>query len=196
MAFAPASVRGYPEPWRLLLLFAAAPAAALPLATAVVGHAASGGHCRCRTMIGISDSSTGMGVASPRMTLESTTLNAGSRVLTVCVKLMATAANEMLAATWPMACMAAGPKMFLNSCLVTGCEGGSTGGARAWGRRVAGLRSYGGAAREAAALPPKTARMEQRRTALTRPNDQLLRPMAYTSTQYTRPTTTWMVDTV
>ena len=78
-------------------------------------------------MMGTSDSSTGSGVASPRMTLDSTTLKAGSSVLTVCVSEMATAANEMLAATWPTACMAAGPKMFLNSCLVTGCEEGKTG---------------------------------------------------------------------
>ena len=38
----------------------------------------------------------------------------------VCVREMATAAKERLAAMWPMACMDAGPKMVLNSDLVMG----------------------------------------------------------------------------
>lgn len=37
---------------------------------------------------------------------------------------MATAAKEMLAAMWPIACMKAGPKMVPNSCLLMGCRTG------------------------------------------------------------------------
>ncbi len=47
-------------------------------------------------------------------------LKAGSRVLTVCVREMATAAKERLAAMWPRACMDAGAKIIPNSFLVTG----------------------------------------------------------------------------
>lgn len=73
-------------------------------------------------MMGSSVSSTGRGVDSPRISWESTTLKAGSNVLTVWVKEMATAAKEMLAAMWPSACIEAGPKMVPNSCLVMGCS--------------------------------------------------------------------------
>merc|ERR1719183_1555269 len=71
-------------------------------------------------MIGTRAPSTGSAVASPRISLARITLNAGSSVFTVCVKEMATAANDRLAATWPMACMAAGGKMSVNSFLVIG----------------------------------------------------------------------------
>jgi hypothetical protein len=50
------------------------------------------------TMMGIKDKMAGRGVDSPRISCESTTLNAGSRVFTVCVREMATAAKEMFAA--------------------------------------------------------------------------------------------------
>lgn len=69
-------------------------------------------------MMGIRDSTAGSGVDCPRISCERTTLNAGSSVLTVCVSEMATAANERLAATWPMACIDAGPAIEPNSCLV------------------------------------------------------------------------------
>ena len=74
------------------------------------------------TMIGTRDKTAGSGVASPRMSFASTTLKAGSRVLTVCVREMATAANDKLAAMWPIACIDAGPKMVPNSLAVTICN--------------------------------------------------------------------------
>jgi hypothetical protein len=74
-------------------------------------------------MMGTRDSTTGSGVAWPRMSCERITLKAGSRVFTVWVREMATAAKDTLAATWPMACMEAGPKILPNSSLVTGCVG-------------------------------------------------------------------------
>ena len=51
------------------------------------------------TMMGSKEAITGRAVASPSTTLERMTLKAGSKVLTVCVSEMATAANERLAAT-------------------------------------------------------------------------------------------------
>jgi hypothetical protein len=69
-------------------------------------------------MMGIKDKTAGSGVDSPRRTFMSTTLNAGSRVLTVWVSEMATAANDKLAAMWPMACIEAGPKTVANSFFV------------------------------------------------------------------------------
>ena len=44
---------------------------------------------------------TGRGVSTPRTSLDSATLNTGSSVFTVCVRLMATAANDRFAAMWP-----------------------------------------------------------------------------------------------
>ena len=73
-------------------------------------------------MMGSRVATTGRGVGWPRTSLDSATLKAGSSVLTVCVRLMATAAKDRLAATCPTACMAAGPKIFVNSCFVTGCR--------------------------------------------------------------------------
>ena len=72
------------------------------------------------TMIGNKAAATGNGVASPKMSLERTTLNAGSIVFTVCVREIATAAKERLAATCPIACIAAGGKIALNSDFVIG----------------------------------------------------------------------------
>ena len=66
-------------------------------------------------MMGIKERTAGRGVASPRMSFMSTTLKAGSSVLTVCVSEIATAANERLAAMWPIACIEAGPKIVPNS---------------------------------------------------------------------------------
>ncbi len=63
---------------------------------------------------------TGRGVDWPRISFDKTTLKTGSRVLTVCVRLMATAAKDRLAATCPMACMEAGPAIVWNSDLVIG----------------------------------------------------------------------------
>ena len=74
------------------------------------------------TMMGTSDSTAGRGVDSPKMSFMSTTLKAGSSVLTVCVREMATAAKDRLAAMWPMACIEAGPKMVPNSFLVMICD--------------------------------------------------------------------------
>lgn len=51
------------------------------------------------TMMGTRVPTTGRGVAWPRMTLDSTTLNTGSSVFTVWVRLIATAAKDRLAAT-------------------------------------------------------------------------------------------------
>ena len=73
-------------------------------------------------MMGMRVETTGRGVPTPRKMRESSTLKAGSRVFTVCVSEMATAAKDRLAATWPTACMAAGPKMVLNSSLLMGCK--------------------------------------------------------------------------
>lgn len=75
-----------------------------------------------RTMMGTRVPMTGRGVEVPKTSLDSATLKTGSRVFTVCVKLIATAAKDRLAATWPMACMAAGPAIFWNSALVMGCS--------------------------------------------------------------------------
>lgn len=50
-----------------------------------------------------------------RMMADNATLKAGSNVLTVWDREMATAANETLAAMWPRACMLAGPTMDFNS---------------------------------------------------------------------------------
>eukprot|EP00983_Pelagomonas_calceolata_P098242 1158326-Pelagomonas_calceolata.AAC.3 len=71
--------------------------------------------------MGMRASMAGKGVASPRISLDSSTLKAGSRVLTVWVREMATAAKDRLAAMWPRACMEAGPNSELNSCLETTC---------------------------------------------------------------------------
>lgn len=75
-------------------------------------------------MIGRSVAITGAGVAVPRMSLDNATLKAGSSVLTVCVREIATAAKDRLAAMCPNACMAAGPNRVLNSALVIGCGKG------------------------------------------------------------------------
>lgn len=72
------------------------------------------------TIIGTRAPITGNGVASPRMTLASTTLNAGSKVFTVCVREIATAAKERFAATCPIACIAAGGKIAFISVPVIG----------------------------------------------------------------------------
>ena len=72
------------------------------------------------TIIGTKAPMTGNGVASPRINLDKITLNAGSKVFTVCVREMATAAKDKLAATCPIACIAAGGKMALNSVAVIG----------------------------------------------------------------------------
>jgi len=74
------------------------------------------------TMMGMRVVTTGMGVPTPRTSLDSATLKAGSKVFTVCVSEMATAAKDRLAATWPIACIAAGPKIVLNSSLLMGCK--------------------------------------------------------------------------
>lgn len=71
------------------------------------------------TMMGMRVATTGKGVAFPISSRESTTLKAGSKVFTVWVSEMATAAKERLAATWPMACMLAGQKICWNSCFVS-----------------------------------------------------------------------------
>lgn len=71
------------------------------------------------TMMGMRVATTGKGVALPISSRERTTLKAGSRVFTVWVSEMATAAKERLAATWPMACMLAGQKICWNSCFVS-----------------------------------------------------------------------------
>lgn len=73
-------------------------------------------------MIGTRVASTGGGVFCPRRSLDRTTLNTGSMVLTVWVREMATAAKDRLAAMWPIACMEAGQKMLLNSALLMGCK--------------------------------------------------------------------------
>lgn len=73
------------------------------------------------TMTGTRVATTGAGVEVPISSLESTTLKAGSSVFTVCVSEMATAAKERLAATWPMACMLAGQKIWRNSSFVRAC---------------------------------------------------------------------------
>ena len=72
--------------------------------------------------MGTSVASTGAGVFWPSRSLESTTLKTGSMVLTVCVREMATAAKDRLAAMWPIACMEAGQKMLPNSALLIGCR--------------------------------------------------------------------------
>lgn len=72
-------------------------------------------------MIGSRESIAGRGVASPRMSLARMTLNAGSSVLTVCVREIATAANDKFAAMCPIACIEAGPAMVANSFLVITC---------------------------------------------------------------------------
>ena len=61
------------------------------------------------------------------MSFDSTTLKAGSRVLTVWVSEMATAAKDRLAAMCPNACMEAGPNRVLNSAPVIGCSIGASG---------------------------------------------------------------------
>ena len=71
-------------------------------------------------MTGSNDAITESGVAAPRISCDRTTLNRGSSVLTVCVSEIATAAKDRLAATWPNACMLAGPRIFFNSSLVMG----------------------------------------------------------------------------
>ena len=76
-------------------------------------------------MMGMRVVTTGRGVLVPRKMRDRATLKAGSSVFTVCVREMATAAKDRLAATWPTACMAAGPKMVLNSSLLMGCAGRS-----------------------------------------------------------------------
>lgn len=73
-------------------------------------------------MMGMRVATTGAGVPTPRNSLDRSTLKAGSRVFTVWVRLIATAANDRLAAMWPMACMAAGPKIWPNSSLEIGCK--------------------------------------------------------------------------
>lgn len=69
-------------------------------------------------MIGTRVATTGAGVAVPISSRDRTTLKAGSSVFTVWVSEMATAAKERLAATWPMACMLAGQKIWANSFFV------------------------------------------------------------------------------
>ena len=78
--------------------------------------------CARLTMMGTSVASTGAGVFCPKSSLESTTLKTGSIVLTVCVREMATAAKDRLAAMCPIACMEAGQKMLVNSALLIGCN--------------------------------------------------------------------------
>lgn len=73
------------------------------------------------TMMGTRVASTGPGVFWPSSSLDSTTLKTGSIVFTVCVREIATAAKDRLAAMWPMACMEAGQKMLPNSALLMGC---------------------------------------------------------------------------
>ena len=68
---------------------------------------------------------TGAGVAVPSSALPRMTLKAGSRVFTVCVSEMATAAKDRFAATCPMACMLAGQKICMNSFLLIGCAQGT-----------------------------------------------------------------------
>ena len=75
-----------------------------------------------RTMMGTRVPMTGRGVEVPKTSLDNATLNTGSNVFTVCVKLIATAAKDRLAAMWPTACMAAGPAIFWNSAFVMGCS--------------------------------------------------------------------------
>ncbi len=74
-----------------------------------------------RTMMGMRVATTGSGVSTPSTSLDSATLKTGSRVFTVCVRLMATAAKDRFAAMWPTACIAAGAKIVPNSPLVIGC---------------------------------------------------------------------------
>ena len=73
------------------------------------------------TMMGMSDRMTGTGVAWPMMIHPNRQLNAGSRVFTVWVKEIATAAKDTLAAMWPMACIMAGPLIFLHSFPLMAC---------------------------------------------------------------------------
>ena len=73
-------------------------------------------------MMGMRVAMTGAGVPTPSSAWDSSTLKAGSRVFTVCVSEMATAANDRFAAMWPMACMLAGQKICWNSCLVSACS--------------------------------------------------------------------------
>lgn len=73
-------------------------------------------------MMGTSVAMTGAGVFWPSSSFESATLKTGSRVLTVCVREMATAANDRFAAMWPIACMEAGQKMLENSAFEIGCS--------------------------------------------------------------------------
>lgn len=72
-------------------------------------------------MMGMSVAMTGPGVPTPSSAWDSSTLKAGSRVFTVCVSEMATAANDRFAAMCPMACMLAGQKICWNSCFVSAC---------------------------------------------------------------------------
>lgn len=71
-------------------------------------------------MMGTSVATTGSGVLTPSTSFDRRQLKAGSSVLTVCVSEIATAANDTLAAMWPMACMLAGPEIWINSFLVIG----------------------------------------------------------------------------
>ena len=50
-------------------------------------------------MMGMRVVTTGRGVPTPKNSFDSSTLKAGSRVFTVCVREMATAAKDKLAAT-------------------------------------------------------------------------------------------------
>lgn len=72
------------------------------------------------TMMGMRVLTTGRGVPTPRNSLERSTLKAGSSVFTVWVSEIATAAKDRLAAMWPTACIAAGPKIWPNSFFVMG----------------------------------------------------------------------------
>jgi hypothetical protein len=73
-------------------------------------------------MMGSSVAMTGAGVLVPKKIFESKTLKAGSKVFTVCVREIATAANDRLAATCPMACIDAGRNRLTNSSLLIGWE--------------------------------------------------------------------------
>ena len=85
------------------------------------GSSWRGMHPEQLTMMGNNVATTGAGVFWPSSSLDSATLNTGSSVLTVCVSEIATAANDRLAAMWPIACMDAGKEILMNSSLDTGC---------------------------------------------------------------------------
>ena len=75
---------------------------------------------------------TGPGVPTPNSAWESSTLKAGSSVLTVCVNEMATAAKDRFAAMCPIACMLAGQKICWNSFFVSACAAAAHRGGSAY----------------------------------------------------------------